>query len=145
MATLESLNFTTGTKPLHQPPVVQRRNKLISKLWEQEQLIKAKLENSTFAIKKHKTVKDIEGNQRRIEVNKRLKPWWFQDVDGNLCFTIRYGSKVLEIQPNKSTLLLKDFNELLTTLAMIKEAVANGNLDAAIDQASGALKANFKK
>ena len=145
MATLDSLNFTTSTKPLHQPPIVQRRNKLISKLWEQEQLIKAKLENTTFAVKKHKTVKDIEGNQRRIEVNKRLKPWWFQDVDGHLCFTVRYGSKVLEIQPNKSTLLVKDFNELLTTLAMIKEAVANGNLDAAIDQASGALKANFKK
>lgn len=145
MATLESLNFTTSTKPLHQPPVVQRRNKLISKLWEQEQLIKAKLENTTFAIKKHKTVKDIEGNQRRIEVNKRLKPWWFHDVDGHLCFKVRYGSKVLEIQPNKSTLLAKDFNELLITLAMIKEAVANGNLDAAIDQASGALKANFKK
>lgn len=145
MATLDSLNFTSSTKPLFQPPVVQRRNKLISKLWEQEQLIKAKLENTTFAVKKHKTVKDIEGNQRRIEVNKRLKPWWFQDVDGQLCFTVRYGTKVLEIQPGKSTISVKDFAELLNTLKIIKAAVANGNLDTAIDQASGALKANFKK
>ena len=124
---------------------MQRRNKLISKLWEQEQLIKAKLENTTFTVKKHKTVKDIEGNQRRIEVNKRLKPWWFQDVDGQLCFTVRYGTKVLEIQPGKSTISVKDFVDLLNTLGMIKDAVANGNLDTAIDQASGALKANFKK
>jgi mRNA-degrading endonuclease HigB of HigAB toxin-antitoxin module len=142
---LDTLNLVTSTKPLHQPPVVQRRNKLIAKLWEQEQLVKAKLNNTAFAVKKHKTIKDLEGNRRRIEVNKRLKPWWFQDIDGQLCFSVRYGAKQLEIKPGKSTIAVKDFDELLTTLALIKSAVAKGSLDAAIDQASGALKANFKK
>lgn len=142
---LDTLNLVTSTKPIHQPPIVVRRNKLLAKLWEQEQLLKAKLENSTFEIKKHKTVKDLEGNSRRIEVNKRLKPWWFQDMDGQLCFCIRYGAKQLEIKPGRSTIAVKDFTELLTTLALIKDAVAKGSLDAAIDKASGALKANFAK
>lgn len=142
---LENLNLVTSTKPLHQPPVVQRRNKLITKLWEQEQLVKARLENTTFAVKKHKTIKDLEGNQRRIEVDKRLKPWWFQDVDGRLCFNVRYGSKQLEIKPGRSTIAVKDFEELLNTITLIKSSVAEGILDAAIDKASGALKANFTK
>lgn len=145
MATLDKLNFTSSTKPLHQPPIVQRRNKLIGKLWEQEQLVKARLENTAFSIKKHKTVKDLAGNSRRIEVDKRLKPWWFQDIDGQLCFCVRYGAKQLEIKPGRSTIAVKDFAELLTTLALIKDAVAKGSLDAAIDKASGALKANFVK
>lgn len=142
---LDTLNLVTSTKPLHQPPVVQRRNKLIAKLWEQEQLVKARLDNTAFAVKKHKTVKDLEGNRRRIEVDKRLKPWWFQDHDGQLCFCIRYGAKQLEIKPGRSTIAVKDFAELLTTLALLKDAVARGSLDEAIDKASGAFKANFAK
>ena len=141
----DALNLVTSTKPIHQPPIVVRRNKLLAKLWEQEQLLKAKLENTTFAIKKQKTVKDLEGNSKHIEVNKRLKPWWFQDIDGQLCFCIRYGAKQLEIKPGRSTIAVKDFAELLTTLALIKDAVAKGSLDASIDKASGALKANFAK
>jgi hypothetical protein len=141
---LDTLNLVASTKPLHQPPVVQRRNKLIVKLWEQEQLVKARLDNTAFAVKKHKTVKDLDGNRRRIEVDKRLKPWWFQDHDGQLCFSVRYGAKQLEIKPGRSTIAVKDYQELLSTLALIKSAVANGDLDTAIDQASGALKANFK-
>lgn len=140
---LDTLNLITSTKPMHQPPVVQRRNKLIAKLWEQEQLVKARLENTTFAVKKHRTVKDLDGNRRRIEVDKRLKPWWFQDLDGQLCFSVRYGARQLEIKPGRSTIAVKDYEELLSILILIKDAVANGNLDAAIDQASGALKANF--
>jgi len=141
---LDTLNLVTSTKPLHQPPVVQRRNKLIAKLWEQEQLVKARLENSAFVVKKHRTVIDLDGNRKRIEVDKRLKPWWFQDHDGQLCFSMRYGAKQLEIKPGRSTIAVKDFDELLSTLALIKSAVAKGSLDAAIDLASGALKANFK-
>lgn len=140
---LETLNLVASTKPLHQPPVVQRRNKLIAKLREQEQLVKAKLENTSFAVKKHKTFKDLDGNRRRIEVDKRLKPWWFQDIDGQLCFSVRYGAKQLEIKPGRSTIAVRDFEELLSTLGLIKSAVAKGSLDGAIDQASGALKANF--
>lgn len=142
---LEGLNLVTSTKPLHQSPVVQRRNKLIAKLWEQEQLVKAKLDNTTYSIKKHKTIKDLEGNRRRIEVDKRLKPWWFEDIDGQLCFCVRYGAKQLEIKPGRSTIAVTDFAELLSTLGLIKAAVAKGSLDAAIEAASGALKANFKK
>ena len=145
MATLDQLRFTTSTKPLHQPAVVQRRNKLIGKLWEQEQQIKAKLENTRFSIKKHKTVKDLAGNRRRIEVDKRLKPWWFQNLDGQLCFRVRYGTRALEIIPGKSTISVKDFNELLSVIEVLKDAIANGNLDSAVSQASGCLRKNFIK
>lgn len=145
MAALDKLNFTNSTKPLHQPPIVQRRNKLIGKLWEQEQLVKAKLENTSFSVKKHKTFKDLAGNSRRIEVDKRLKPWWFHDVDGQLCFCIRYGAKQLEIKPGRSTIAVKDFNDLLNAIKILKAEVAKGSFDTAIDNASGVLRANFKK
>ena len=65
MAMLENLNtfkLTDAKRPKNQPPVVQRRNKLISKLWEQIELAKAKHSGKDFVIKRHKNVKDLEGN-----------------------------------------------------------------------------------
>ena len=53
--------------------------------------------------------------------------------------------KSLKDQAKRAQAAVKDFAELLTTLALIKDAVAKGSLDAAIDKASGALKANFVK
>ena len=70
MATLENLNtlkFTDAKRPKNQPPIVQRRNKLISKLWEQLELARAKHNGKDFVIKRYKNVKDLEGNIKSIE------------------------------------------------------------------------------
>jgi hypothetical protein len=53
MATLENLNtlkLTDAKRPKNQPPIVQRRNKLISKLWEQLELAKAKHSSKDFVV-----------------------------------------------------------------------------------------------
>jgi phosphatidylglycerophosphate synthase len=76
---------------------VQRRNKLISKLWEQLELAKAKHSGKDFVVKRYKNVKDLEGNIKSIEKPKRIKPWWFTSSSGALCINVFYGSKVLEL------------------------------------------------
>ena len=60
MATLENLNalkLTDAKRPKNQPPIVQRRNKLISKLWEQLELAKARHMGKDFVISAIKTSK----------------------------------------------------------------------------------------
>ncbi len=145
MATIDKLNFVTTYKPIHQPPVVQRRNKLSNKLWEQIQLAKSQQDGKPLTIQKRKTVRDIEGNLKSITVPKRIKPWWFVSEAGKVCISVRYGSKIISLKPGMPSIQVNDIQELIETLEIIKAEVEKGSFDQEIEAASGALKANFKK
>ncbi len=145
MATIDKLNFVTTYKPAHQPPVVQRRNKLSNKLWEQIQLAKSQQDGKPLTIQKRKTVKDIEGNLKSITVPKRIKPWWFVCEEGKVCISVRYGTKIISLKPGMPSIQVNDSQELIETLEIIKAEVEKGSFDKEIEAASGALKANFKK
>lgn len=142
---LSTLNFTNAIRPKSMSPVQQRRNKLSNKLWEQIQLAKSQIENTHFVVKRRVTVKDLEGNYKSIERPKRIKPWWFMDNNGNLCLSVFYGSKRIEFAPGKTTVEAKNMTELVKALEILKSAIEAGNLDSAIEAASGALKLNFNK
>lgn len=145
MSTLEALKLVTVTKPAKLPAVVQRRNKLSDKLWEQIQLAEAKNAGITFAPLKTKRLKDIEGNIKTLEVPKRIKPWWFISENGKACLVVRYGSKNLEIAKGKTAIELDKPDALIHTLEMIKSAVEAGELDKQIENAAGLLKEGFNK
>jgi len=144
MSTLDSLKLVTVTKPAKLPPVVQRRNKLSNKLWEQIQLAEAKSNGGTYAPLKSKRLKDIEGNIKLLDVPKRIKPWWFTAQNGKVCLILRYGSKALEISQGKTAIELDKPTELIPTLQKIKNAVEAGELDHLIDAATEAVKLGFK-
>ena len=143
MSTLEALKFVTVTKPVKLPVIVQRRNKLSDKLWEQIQLAKAKSTGSSYAPLKTKRLKDIEGNIKTLEVPKRIKPWWFTAQNGKACLVFRYGSKTLEIAQGKTAIELDKPDELIHTLEILKAAVEAGELDVQIERAAGQLKEGF--
>ena len=144
MSTLTTLKFVTVTKPAKLPVIVQRRNKLSDKLWEQIQLAEAKNAGTSYAPLKTKRLKDIEGNIKILEVPKRIKPWWFTAQNGKVCLILRYGSKVLEIAQGKTAIELDKPTELVPTLQKIKAAVEAGELDHLIDAATKAVRMGFK-
>ena len=146
MSTLNTLKLVTAVKPQQMPDVVKRRYKLSNKLWEQIRLARAQLLNEPFNITKMKTVKNIDtGTSETIAVNKKIRPWWFNSEAGSLCVTIKYGTKVIELAKGKPSIELTNKDELISTLELVKKAVEAGELDQQIDQASGALRSNFKK
>ena len=146
MSTLGTLKLTTETKPQQIAPVQQRRNKLSHRLWEQIQLARAQFLNEPFNITRIKTVKNVDtGFNETIAVNKKIRPWWFNSDSGSLCVTIKYGTKVIELAKGKPSIELTNKDELISTLELVKKAVEAGELDQQIDQASGALRSNFKK
>jgi len=58
---------------------------------------------------------------------------------------VRYGSKILELAPKKYAVEIASEQDLVKTLDMIKTAVVNGELDAAIETAATKLRAGFSK
>ena len=147
MATLDSLNtlkFTDAKRPKNQPPIVQRRNKLISKLWEQLELAKAKHSGKDFVVKRYKNVKDLEGNIKSIEKPKRIKPWWFISSTGALCINVFYGSKLLELANGKTAVEAENLANVIEVLELLKLEAEIGTFDTAIEAASLQLRSRFE-
>ena len=108
MSNLDTLKLTDATRPKNQPPVMERRNKLSKKLWEQIELAKARNTGTNFTVKRFRTIKDLEGNIRSVERDKRIKPWWFTSNSGTLCVQVFYGSKALELASGKTAIEARD-------------------------------------
>lgn len=147
MATLDSLKtlkLTDAKRPKNQPPLVHRRNKLISKLWEQLELAKAKHSGKDFVVKRYKNVKDLEGNIKSIEKPKRIKPWWFTSSTGALCINVFYGSKILELANGKFAVEATNLENVIEVLELLKREAEIGTFDAAIEAASLQLRSRFE-
>ena len=146
MTTLGTLKLSAAQKPTHIPQVQQRRNKLVKRLWEQAELAKAQQAGTQFAPTKFHTLTDkATGERRQVEVGKRVKAWWFVTDAGKLALSVRYGTKVLELAKGKYAVEVAGEKDLVPTLDVIKAAVMAGELDTAIDNAAGKLRAGFAK
>ena len=144
MGNLDTLKLTDATRPKNQPPVVERRNKLSKKLWEQMELAKARNTGTNFTVKRFRTIKDLEGNVRSVERAKRIKPWWFTSNSGTLCVQVFYGSKALELASGKTAIEARDLAHVIEILGLIKHEVELGTLDHAIETASHLLRSRFE-
>ena len=130
-----------GTSPQH-----ARRQKLSTKLAEQIQLAKAQQSGTEFSPVRVRTVKDeTTGQNRKVEVPKKLKPWWWTDEKGKLCITVRYGARTLEIVEGKNAIETDSIADVITSLQVIRTAVDSGELDKRIDAVMGQVKAGFAK
>jgi len=146
VATLATLKLSTAVKPTHMPAIQVRRNKLAKRLWEQAELAKAQQTGTQFTPTKFRTVVENDtGLRKQVEVNKRIKQWWFTTDSGKLALSVRYGARLLELAKGKFAVELASEKELVPTLEIIKAAVLAGELDAAIDAASTKLRDGFQR
>ena len=146
MSTLTSLKLSAAKKPTHLSAVVIRRNKLIAKLWEQIQLAKSQVEGTTFTVKKFRSIKNSEtGLRKSIEVNKRIREWWFRNDAGKVCVSIRYGTQVIELAKGKHSIEVENAQALIKALETVKQAVEAGELDTQIENAGNHLRSGFRK
>ena len=146
MSALTALKLVTLKKPVHQPAIVIRRNKLSSRLWEQIQLAKGQISGTPFVLMKFRSIKDKEtGIRKQVEVPKRIKPWWFQTEEGKVCVSIRYGSWIIELAKGKPSIQVDSGDDLVKALETVKAAVEAGDLDSQIELASSSLGSGFKR
>jgi len=146
MNTLATLKLTTTKKPSQIPQVLQRRNKLGKRIWEQIELAKAEQTGGQFVVNRFRSYTDKDtGLRKQVETQKRVKAWWFVGDNGKLALAVRYGSKVLELAKGKYAVEISTPTELVPTLQVIKSAVEAGELDTAIDYAANKLRSGFGK
>ena len=90
--------------------------------------------NKDYTPTQQKWVTDEHGNQRKVEVAKRVKRWWTASVDGKINLVVRYGSKPLEFAKGKNAIELASEAEVGDVLAKVREAAELGELDVLIEK-----------
>ena len=146
MSGLSALKLVQAKREKGNSPQHARRQKLSTKLAEQIQLAKAQQSGAEFSPVRVRTVKDeATGLSSKVEVPKKLKPWWWTDEKGKLCVTIRYGARILEIVEGKNAIETDNIADVITSLQVIRTAVDSGELDARIEAISGLMKSGFDK
>ncbi len=147
MSTLSALKLVIGKNPRSVSPVVHRRNKLVAKLHEQLQLCEARKNGQTYTATKLKkfTHKDT-GERIAMEVPKKIKEWFWTNDAGKINLAIKYGAKTLPLNKKGANAVeVANLDELIKTLAELKTATLNGELDEAINEVSTATRMAFKK
>lgn len=144
MSQLATLKLTAAKKPATQPLIMQQRSKMAKRLFEQMELARSQRDGTAYIQMRVKTITGIDGEPKSIEVQKRVKAWWFTADNGKLCLLVRYGSKVIELARGKTAVEVTTLDELVSALATIKAAVEAGELDAQIQAASSQLREGFK-
>ena len=146
MSGLSALKLVQTKREKGNSPQHARRQKLSTKLAEQIQLAKAQQSGAEFSPVRVRTIKDeATGQSRKVEVPKKIKPWWWTDDTGKLCITVRYGARTLEIVEGKNAIETDSIADVITSLQVIRTAVDSGELDKRIDAVMGQVKAGFAK
>ena len=130
MALLNSLKLTPYNPTNRNNSFLKRRRKLIAKIDEQILLVT----DSNYKPTKTKWVHNEDGNERKLEIPKRIRRWWCEQQGGTILLTIRYGNKVIELEQGKHAIELSSKAELEPTLQSIKQAVDNGEFDRLLEE-----------
>jgi hypothetical protein len=147
MSTLTALKLVIGKKNQTVAPIVQRRNKLVAKLHEQIELCEAQRSGTTYAPKRLKTYTNKQtGERMTVEAVKRVKEWFWISDSGKINLAVKYGAKTLPLNKKGANAIeLASGDELINTLKSLKTAVADGELDDAINEVSSATRLAFGK
>ena len=146
MSGLSALKFVASKPQQGNSPKHARRLKLSNKLHEQIQMAKAIQSGTEFVPLKIRSIKDeATGETRKVEIPKRLKPWWWPSDNGKMCITVRYGARTLEVVEGKNAIETENIAGVVTTLEVLRSAVDAGELDARIEAISGLVKSGFDK
>ncbi len=144
MGVLGTLKLTTAKRTKTISPVAYRRDRLARRLAEQIALAKAQRDNTQYVATKMGKVLDVEtGEKRTVQLNKRVKEWWFTAETGKTCVALRYGATLIELAKGKTAVELANKNELVATLEMLYKAVQDGKLDSQLEAASSTVRSGF--
>ena len=146
-AILSSLKLVNAKRQNSIDPVVFRRNKLNEKLKIQIAMALAMNKGEIFTVKRIRKERDeVSGLTSMIEVSKRVKTWWFTNIDTKrVAVQLFYGNKVIDLAKGKNAVEVANGDELIAVLSKLQEAVLDGSLDAQIEQAADSVKARFAK
>ena len=145
MAYLNKLKLTDIKRERTVDPVTQRREKLLVKLDEQREAAAHAIEGNPYMPTKQAWVTDEETGERKlIEKPKKVRQWFWEN-GGVWFFQIRYGTKMLELAKDKSTIEAGEKVNLLEIIDLCVNAVKDGELDSQLNEIAMKTRSKLRK
>lgn len=127
-------------------PEQRLRGKLIDRLIEQKELAEADLKGEPLVKTRFKFIQDpASGENKRIEVPKMIRRWWWKDEAETVFLQLRYGNKPLEVADKKPTIEVGTLDKLPKIIDTVMEAVKAGELDKQLRAAVSERRAKLKR
>jgi hypothetical protein len=147
MSALSGLKFVTATKRVAASPTVYRRQKLVAKLAEQLACFEAQQQGDVYTAKRLQRVANTDtGTTDLVEVNRRVREWFWRGENGKLNLAVKYGAATLTLaKGGKNAIEIASPAEMVNTLKVLMTAAGNGELDDAIAEASTKTRKGFGK
>jgi hypothetical protein len=102
-------------------------------------------QDANFVVTVSKWIRNETGSKELIQLQKRVRPWWREDVLGTVGLTVRYGAKAIEFEKGKTAIVVPSKDRLVATLDTLIKGVRAGELDEHLAQqakARGVPKSN---
>lgn len=146
MPILDKVALTQKSKTEPTSPEGALRKKVLDALNIQIQAAAAMDKNETFNRRAKRWVDNPETGARELkDMPVRFQPWWWEGEDGKIYVSIKYGNRVLEIKPKKTSVEVGNISNLSPTLALLREAMMAGELDGTLAKAAEERKKQFAK
>lgn len=146
MATLTKLKLTSANrKPVEETPEQRMRNRMLEHLNEQLEMARALIEGRVYKATRIVRQKDDAGNAVSVERDKRLRPWYWHDLDGKWFLELRHANVVLALGKDQNAIEVGAKDKLVPTIETVMEAVKGGELDMAMKAALASRKRAHKE
>ena len=144
---LSSLKLVNAKRQITSDPIHFRREKLSQKLSVQIQMAQSLKNGEEFSVKRMKKITDeFSGVTSMVEVNKRVRQWWFVNNETKkVAVQLFYGNKLIDLAKGKNAVEVSNGDELISVLMKLKDAISDGSLDTQIEVAADSVKARFQK
>ncbi len=124
MTFLKTLKLTTVAS-VRPDPIVRRREGMIARLYDQL----ARISDEQHTRLKQRWMK-VDGERRLTERRVPVRPWWRQQRDGSVVFTLKVGVSRVELDKGKAGIVVPSAAELPQLIEGLVAAVGRGELDA---------------
>ena len=125
MKIFDELTLVEFTPPKSRNKLVNRRKTICEKLSDQISLAS----DPNYKKQYYKWMTAADGEVRKSKIYKTIKPWWYEDDDGNLVLSIQYRGSPVNLTTEYNGILLSNAKQLVETLYKIKNEFERGALD----------------
>lgn len=131
MSALSKLNIKSVSRVVYKDPAQQRRAKLLAGIEEQMRVQEAAVGGREYTVKSKRWVKSDAGERTRVDYEKRVRPWYFEQ-DGGWYVQCKYGARSLLIADKGNAVFVKELKDVAAVLEAFYAAAAAGEFDAAV-------------
>ena len=113
----------------HEQGIAEPRPRSTSEAHPSSRAAEELAQDANFVVTVSRWLRNEAGSKELVQLQKRVRPWWREDVLGTVGLTVRYGAKAIEFEKGKTAIIVPSKDQLVATLDTLIEGVKAGELD----------------